>query len=146
MQIFNEMNSGTSEPQQETSVQMPEMKPYVQMLALDEEQLQTMNDWINGPQVTVNYGYDPDTGYQHKYIDGNGREAAALICGVSPIINGVMWPIKPGRNVIPRPVYEYILSCPEQQHLFSEVDDQTGIIKAGNIPTPGQSNYLGTVY
>jgi hypothetical protein len=96
-------------------------------------QMQTLDDWIKGPQVEICYDLNNDTDYAVQYQTEQGIKVARVSECVS--INGVRWHLQPGKNVIPRPVYEFLMECPDQRQRLScpEPGIQRNIYGEGNL-------------
>ena len=94
-----------------------ELKPYALMYELDAQEKETLTSWINGPQVDIHYELNDDTDYAIQYLKNNQLTVARVSDCVT--INGVRWHLQPGRNRIPRAVYEFLISCPQQRERVS---------------------------
>lgn len=104
------------------------IKPFVKLYQLDLEEQALLQQWLNGPQVEIHYELNDDTDYAiHYSLNGKAMVSRVSDCVT---INGVRWHLTPGKNIIPKAVYEFILQCPEQRHRISS-------------PVPNQANNLG---
>lgn len=99
-------------PQQRT-----ELKQYTKLYQLDNDELATLTEFLNGEQVEIYYDLNDDTDYAVQHIK-NGKLAIAKI-SECVTINGVRWHLQPGKNIIPRAVYEFLMQCPEQKRKLS---------------------------
>lgn len=95
-----------------------EIKPYHKLYTLDDLEMATLNEWINGDQVEIYRDLNDEQDYAVKHLQSNGRMATARISDCVTI-NGVRWHLVPGKNIIPKPVYEFLMNCPEQRKLVS---------------------------
>lgn len=105
-----------------------DMKPYSILRKLDPEEQDTLNALLKAPTIEVNYDLNDDEDYAVAFQTEKGVKVAR-ISGCSPTINGVRWNLVPGKNVIPLPVYEFLLTVPEQKRLLS-------------CPTPGRAQNI----
>jgi hypothetical protein len=136
-----------NESQETNPWQMPqarlEMKPYTILQQepakgseawLDwREQMNMLDEWLKGPQVEINYDLNDDTDYAVQYQTDQGIQIARISECVQ--INGVRWNLQPGKNIIPQPVYEFLLQCPEQRRKMScpEPGRAQNIMGAGQL-------------
>ncbi|MEB3286174.1 MAG: hypothetical protein VKJ04_01590 [Vampirovibrionales bacterium] len=94
-----------------------ELKPFTKLYQLDEGEQQMLSQWLNGPQVEIHYDLNDETDYAVHYRKGDSVMVARVSDCVT--INGIRWHLQPGKNVIPKAVYEFILKCPEQRRRVS---------------------------
>ncbi len=97
-----------------------EMRPYQALNALDDQDIQTMDAWMNERQVEIYYDLNDETDYAVGFIDFDGKAGVARI-SECVTINGIRWNLQPGKNIIPKSVYEFIMQCPEQRSKISSV-------------------------
>lgn len=105
-----------------------ELKPYTTLYTLDEFEKQTLQEFLDGPQVEIFYDLNDETDYAVSHMVGDRLAIARISECVT--INGVRWHLVPGKNVIPAPVYEFLKQCPEQRSRLSS-------------PKPNQFGNLG---
>lgn len=77
------------------------------------QELQTLDEFINGPKVEINYDLNDETDYAILYSI-NGQDHAARVADCVSI-NGVRWNIPPGKSLVPKVVYEYLMSIPDMR-------------------------------
>lgn len=93
------------------------------------QQMDTLDEWLKGPQVDITYQLNDDTDYAVRYETAQGIKVARISETIT--INGVRWQLQPGKNTIPRAVYEFLMECPDQRNRLS-------------CPQPGQfGNVMG---
>lgn len=94
-----------------------------------KDMMNDLDEWLKGPQVEIFYDLNDDRDYAIQYQTAEGVKVARVSDCIQ--INGIRWHLQPGKNVIPKPVYEFILQCPEQRRRLS-------------CPEPGKAqNVLG---
>lgn len=94
-----------------------EIKPYALMYELDAREQETLASWLSGPQVDIEYDLNDDTDYAVQYLKDNRVTVARISDCVT--INGVRWHLQPGKNRIPKAVYEFLVACPSQRERVS---------------------------
>lgn len=104
------------------------IKPFAKLYQLDAEEQALLQQWLDGPKVEIHYELNDETDYAvHYSLNGKPMVSRVSDCVT---INGVRWHLTPGKNIIPRAVYEFILQCPEQRNRVS-------------CPVANQANNLG---
>jgi len=93
------------------------IRPFSKLYELDAMEKETLEAFLSGPQVEIHYELNDETDYAVPFVSGNGVAVCRLSDTVT--INGVRWHLQPGKNVIPQPVYEFLLQCPEQRKRVS---------------------------
>ena len=125
---------GESEAKQEAAQQLPEqrgeMAPYKIIRQLDPEEQQTVQDFMNGDKVEVFCELNDEGDFKAGFINKQGRQVVARVSECITI-NGVMWPLQPGRNVVPRPVYEFLVQCQTAKERFAPITPKVGGICIG---------------
>ncbi len=81
------------------------------------DMMNELEAWLKGPMVEINYDLNDDADYAVHYQTENGIQVARVSECVQ--INGIRWHLQPGKNIIPRPVYEFLMQCPEQRRKLS---------------------------
>lgn len=89
-----------------------EIKPFHKLYALDADEQATLEAFLNEPQVEINYDLNDDRDYEVPFSTAEGVKVARISDTVT--INGVRWHLTPGKNFIPKSVYEFLVQCPEQ--------------------------------
>lgn len=112
-----------------------EMKAYQPLGKLDDQDIETMDAWMKEKQVEIFYDLNDETDYAVGFIDFDGKAGVARISDCVTI-NGIRWNLQPGKNLVPKSVYEFIMQCPEQRRRVSNV-------KPFNADKP-EDHYLGT--
>lgn len=105
------------------------MRDFVHLTEMDEQQQKMVDGWINGPKVEMFYDLNDETDYAVPYFDMDGKAQVARI-SECVTINGVRWHLQPGKNVVPKEIYEFLLQCPDQRRLMRP-------------PEPNKANHLG---
>ncbi len=98
-----------------------DIAPYTKLYQLDDQEMETLNTMLSEPQVEIIYELNDETDYAAPYIDLNGVTKVARISEFVSI-NGVRWNLVPGRNPLPKTVYEFLMQCPEQRNRVSKTD------------------------
>ena len=104
-----------------------EIKPYVKLYQLDPDEQDTLEAFLKEPQVEIHYDINDDRDYAVYYNTNSGVKVARVSDTVT--INGVRWHLVPGKNVLPKSVYEFLVQCPEQCRRLSS-------------PKPGQAQNI----
>ena len=89
------------------------IKTFSKLYELDRQELETLEQFLNGPKVEITYDLNDETDYAVPFVS----KAGVSVCRISDTvtINGVRWHLVPGKNLIPKPVYEFLMQCPEQR-------------------------------
>ena len=110
------------EPQEKNAWDNPqkrfEVKQYHITSKLDDEEMQTLHDWLNGPMVEVYRDLNDETDYAVHYLDLDGKTCVARVSDTVNI-NGVQWNLVPGKNLLPVPIYEFLIQNAEQARMMS---------------------------
>lgn len=77
---------------------------------VDDDTLMTIDAW--NKETWVDYYHDMDEKPQNGvgFIDHDGKHKIALVSDLSPQVNGVRWNIVPGKNKIPKSLYESMMN------------------------------------
>jgi len=105
-----------------------EIKPFTKIRELDKEEQQALQEFLNEPTVEIYYHLNDETDYSVQWM--NGSQLCTARVSECVTINGVRWHLLPGKNLVPRSVYEFILSVEDMKNKV------TG-------PQPGVSKNLG---
>jgi len=81
-----------------------ELPPSQNILAADETMLMTLDKFQNEDMVEIYYEPNDETDYAVHNPDGS----ISRVCE-SPQINGVMYLLVPGKQKVPRSVYDFLL-------------------------------------
>jgi hypothetical protein len=106
-----------------------DIKPFHALYRLDEDEQATLDAFLNEPQVEIYYDLNDERDYAVGFETADGIKVARISDTVT--INGVRWHLVPGKNLLPKSVYEFLKQCPEQCRRIS-------------APQPGRaSNIMG---
>lgn len=104
-----------------------ELPRYRRLYLADEADLNMLKVFEAEAKIEVFYEPNDDTDYAIHNADGSVTRVSECIT-----INGTQWLIVPGKNLLPRTVYEFLLQCPEQRRRVT-------------CPQPGVSRNLGLI-
>lgn len=91
------------------------------------QELQTLQELLDAPKVEIFFDLNDETDYAVLYsINGKDHSARVSECVT---INGVRWHLFPGKQYVPKQIYEYIMSIPDMR-------------KNVNAPKPGEFKCL----
>ncbi|MBY0451328.1 MAG: hypothetical protein K2X01_11960 [Cyanobacteria bacterium] len=79
--------------------------------------METLAEWIRGEHVEIYYDLNDALDYAVHYQTSDKVCVARISECVT--INGVRWHLQPGKNYIPKAVYEFLIQCPEQRKFVS---------------------------
>lgn len=90
-----------------------ELPRYERLYKADEIDLETLNTLENEPLIELTIEPNDETDYVIHHRDGSITRVSDCVT-----INGTRWLLTPGRNQIPKSVYEFYLQCPEQRRVL----------------------------
>lgn len=98
----------------EEQVKLPEARaefdPYTILgKDIDQDAFLTIDSWNKEPWVDYFHELGNDDN-RVGFIDKDGKQKVALIADISPQVNGVRWNIVPGKNKIPKSLYESMMN------------------------------------
>ncbi len=88
-----------------SNVDMPEFLPLVKA---DKEMMETLDNFKNDPKVVMHFQPNDETDYVCHRFNDKGKLEPIRVCKVVNI-NGVQYYIMPGRNTVPKTVYEFLM-------------------------------------
>lgn len=102
---------------------------------LDPQAQETLREFLDAPTVEINYELNDETDYAMPYrIPGKPITVARISDFVT--INGVRWFLVPGKNIIPRPVYEFLMQVEDMKKAITILPGQSmslGMFKATGV-------------
>lgn len=101
----------------ELSEKKVDIKPYHVIRPLQPHEHETLQQFLDEPQVEIYYDLNNETDYAVQWQDGDKVRIARVSECVT--INGVRWHLIPGKNLVPKSVYEYIQSIPDMRKHMS---------------------------
>lgn len=74
----------------------------------------TLRRMLEDPKIEMTFDLNDDTDYAAGFLGSDGRNVFTRISEVVTI-NGIRWHLVPGKNLVPKIVYEYLMSIPDMK-------------------------------